>query len=322
MRVLITGVAGLYGIHLTRALAGCDEVERIIGVDDLSRPFLVQDPFAPVRCPALTAKLEFCQRDFRDIGAADLDDWRLDAIVHLAARVSIDQSMVDPETYFAVNEAGTFRLAQAYLACRSHPILVHASSPEVYGNPRYTPMDIDHPCYPRSVYAVTKLAAEKHMHALWEWHGLPVAVIRNFNTYGPNQNCGAYSAVIPGFIRQALAGEPLTVHGDGRQSRDFLYVEDAARAYMAVIRAGRRLAGATLNIGTGRQVSIGSLARLIRDLVGSESPIVHAPGRQGDLLALAADTTATDAAIGWRPEVPIAEGLTRTIAWYRGALCI
>lgn len=319
MRILITGAAGLYGVHLASALAQRDDVERIYGIDDFSRPFLVRDPFAHVRSAQLDAKLELHRGDFRSLSTADLDQWALDAIVHLAARVSIDQSMLEPQAYFQCNEAGTFGFTQAYLACKSHPFFLYASSPEVYGNPRYTPMDEDHPHYPRSVYAVTKLAAEKHVHALWEWYGLPVAIIRNFNTFGPNQNCSAHAAVIPGFIRQALAGQPLLVHGDGLQTRDFLYVQDAVRAYVAVLLGRDRLAGATLNIGTGQQIGIRALAEQIRELTGSASPIEHVPGRPGDLQGLAADTSAIRAAVGWRPEVPLEAGLRETIAWYREA---
>ncbi len=318
MRVLVTGAAGLYGVHVVDALVRRDDVEIVFGVDDLSRHFDLTDPFIP--STELATKFTLHQGDFRSLTPDRLDSWDLDVVIHLAAKTSIDESMDHPGLYFAHNEEGTFRFAQALLRTRKAPLLVYASSPEVYGCPTYVPMDEDHPMHPRSTYAVTKLAAEKHCHSLYEWYGYPVIVIRNFNTYGENQNTAGHAAVIPAFIRNALAHRPLEVSGDGRQTRDFMYVADAVAAYVAVLEHKDRLIGATLNIGTGQETSIADLAAIIIEMTGSPSKVVSIPSRPGDLPRLAAGTSRIHRGTGWRPRYPLREGLERTIAWYRKVL--
>ncbi len=315
MRVLITGAAGLYGVHLVDELAQLDEVASIIGVDNFSRTFLVSDPFFPSRLRE--HKFKLIKKDYRELTTADFDNLAIDVVIHLAAYTSIDESMTIPENYFLNNEYGTFRLMQTLYQTKKQPLMIYASSPEVYGNPLYTPMDVDHPMYPRSVYAVTKLAAEKHCRAMHEWYGYPVVVFRNFNTYGENQNIGGYAAVIPNFIDRALAGQPLVIHNNGEQTRDFLYVRDAVRAYVLALLRGRELGGQTFNIGTGRQTSVNKLAAIVLALTGSTAPLYHEPGRSGDLLALAADISGTTARLGWQPQYSLEEGLKRVIAWQR-----
>ncbi len=182
MRILVTGCAGLYGSHLTEMLLNSDWVECVYGIDNLSRPFLNKPPVDYGE--KLNKKFIFKKMDFQEITSKDIDEYSVDVVVHLAAYVSIDESMDSPIGYFMNNEYGTFLFMQNIYKSKKKPAMIYASSPEVYGNPIYTPMDIDHPMYPRSIYAVTKLAAEKHCRALYEWYKYPVIVIRNFNTYG------------------------------------------------------------------------------------------------------------------------------------------
>ncbi len=315
MKVLVTGAAGLYGVHLVETLVKNEDIARVYGVDNFSRPFLTEDPFFPA--PEMAAKFVLRRCRYQDLTAAELDELELDAIIHLAAYVSIDESMVVPAVYFWNNEYGTFKFVHTLGQTKSKPLLLCASSPEVYGNPRYLPMDEEHPLYPRSVYAVSKLAAEKHANALHEWFAYPVIVIRNFNTYGENQNLAGYAAVIPRFIVNALQGQPLVVHNDGSQTRDFLYIGDAVRAYVMILQERERLQGEVFNIGTGKQTAIRELAQLIKDLTASTSPITPARGRPGDLQGLAADITKIQNAVGWSPCFSLEEGLNRTIEWYR-----
>ena len=316
MRVLITGAAGLYGVHLVDELLRRRTASRIFALDNFSRSFLVRPPF--FSHPEFAARVQIIERDFRTLNVATLDGMELDAVVHLAARISIDESMVTPREYFAVNEFGTFHLCQALLHTRRRPFLLYASSPEVYGEPRSIPMGEGHPLGPKSTYAVTKLAAEKHCLSLHEWYGYPVAAIRNFNTFGENQNIAFYPPVIPHFIRLALLGESLPLHGSGRQSRDFLYVRDAARAYALALEQSHLIHGRAFNIGSGRQTSIRDIAGLILQSTGSPSPLVEAGGRgRGDLPGLCADIGLIHSTLGWSPQVRLEEGLARTVQWYR-----
>lgn len=318
MRILVTGAAGLYGVHLVDLFVSRPEVERVFGIDNFSRRFLVDNPF--ISNPRLSERFELWRQDYRDLTAEAVDDCLIDAVVHLAAFVSIDESMEKPDEYFENNERGTFLLARTLLKTKRRPLLVVASSPEVYGNPLYTPMDEDHPMYPRSFYAVSKLAAEKHCRVLYEWYKYPVVVIRNFNTYGENQNVWGYSAVIPAFIEAALKGRPLVIQGDGSQTRDFLYVKDAARAYWSVLLRGKAGAGEVINLGTGRETSVAELARIILSLTKTRSGIEHRPGRPGDLNALSADIRRAGMLLGWEPQFTLHEGLERTVEWYRRVL--
>ncbi|MBI5228647.1 GDP-mannose 4,6-dehydratase [Candidatus Micrarchaeota archaeon] len=316
MRVLVTGAAGLYGVHTVERLCKRDDVERVIGVDDLSRNFLDTDPFQLVDSPEVREKFEFIKMDFRGLDNILLNKLDVDVVIHYAAYVSIPESMEVPDKYFEVNELGTFNLCQNLLATRNQPFLIYASSPEVYGTPIMKPMDIDHPMYPRSFYAVTKLAAEKHCHVLHQWYNYPVAIVRNFNTFGENQNVWSYSAVICNFIMRALRNEPLIIHNDGRQTRDFLYVKDAVRAYEMIVEKRKQCKGEIFNIGTGKETSISDLADIIIRLTHSHSGKEYSAGRSADLAGLCADISRAREKIGWMPEYSLEDGLLRTIDWY------
>ncbi|MBI3413281.1 MAG: GDP-mannose 4,6-dehydratase [Candidatus Aenigmarchaeota archaeon] len=314
MRVIITGAAGLYGVHLVDALLKSKTTEKIIGVDDFSRNFLSKDPFIK---PPDKNKFEILKIDYANLDRKAIDNIQPDVVVHLAASVSIPESIDDPWKYFNNNELGTFKLAQALLSSKTQPFLVYASSPEVYGNPKYVPMDESHPLNPTSTYAVTKLACEKHCMSMWEWYKYPVAAIRNFNTYGENQNIWGYSAVIPAFIKNALENKPLTIEGDGKQTRDFMYVADAVNAYKMIIENQRTAKGETFNIGTGKETSINELAEKIIRATGSKSKTAHKNGRSGDLRALRANIEHIKSKIGWEPDISMDDGLMRTIGWYK-----
>lgn len=315
MRILVTGAAGLYGVHLVDALVRRESTTRVIGVDDFSRVFFEDDVFIP--SPELAQKFVLIKGKFQELSVEDLDACDLDVVVHLAAGVSIPESMHRPEAYFLNNEYGTFRLIHTLLKTKRRPLFIYASSPEVYGQAKYVPMDVNHPMDPRSIYAVTKLAAEKHCKAVHDWYGYPIIVVRNFNTFGENQNVEDYSPVIPAFTKSALLGEPLQVEGTGLQTRDFMYVKDAVRAYVVIIERWRELVGGIFNIGTGKQTTILDLARLIVRLSGSSSRIVFAGSRAVDLFSLEADISETTRLTGWAPGYTLEAGLTRTIDWYR-----
>ncbi len=315
MRVLITGAAGMYGITLTRRLLADDPRAEVIGVDDFSRAYPGPDPLTVEAARSDRVTVE--RGDFAALSTARLEAMAPDAVVHYAARISVPESMDDPAGYFAVNEQGTFRLAHAIAGMRRPPLLVYASSPEVYGAPVRVPMDEEHLLQPRSVYAASKVAGEMHCLAVHRWWGHPVVVIRNFNTFGPHQNLVGYPAVIPAFIVRALRDEPLRVEGGGAQTRDFMYIDDAVDAYVRVLAAGPRLAGSVFNIGTGQQTSIRDVADLVVRVTGSKSSVEVIPGRRSDLPALCADTGRIERELGWRAETPLADGIARMAAWLR-----
>ena len=267
----------------------------------------------------LAQKDIFCTQGVKtSCGSKMLDNFNVDTIVHLAAYVSIPESMESSFEYFQNNEMGTFNLLQNIFKTKKKPHFIYASSPEVYGNPLITPIAIDHPLYPRSVYAATKVAAEKHCYALFQWYNYPITIFRNFNTYGENQNSFTeYSAVIPIFITRALKNQPIIVHNDGNQTRDFMYVKDAVRAYLLAILNREKAIGETFNIGTGKQTSIIDLAKKIKELTNSASEIKFESGRWADLQSLEADVSKTKEKLNWEPEFSLEEGLKRIIEWYK-----
>ena len=315
MRALITGAAGMYGFNLTRRLLDDIPGASVVAVDDFSRAFPGGEPLTPV---AEAGKaIEIVRRDYADLTTAELNGWAPDVVVHFAARISVPESMERPHAYFANNEVGTFRFAHAIADMTRPPLLVYASSPEVYGPPLRVPMDEDHPLRPVTVYAVTKAACEMHCLALNRWWGHPVVVIRNFNTFGPHQNIKGYPAVTVAFARRALRGEPLLLENGGRQTRDFMFIDDAVNAYARVIEKGAALAGSVFNIGTGRETSIREVAQTVLAVTGSNSEIVATSGRRTDLPALCADAKRIRQATGWAPVTPFEDGMRRTVDWLR-----
>lgn len=315
MNVLVTGAAGLYGIHLVDELVKRPDIKKVIGVDDFSREYFEDDPF--IKSPEFDSKFILKKKKFYDLTVEELDEMELDAFVHLAAHISIPESMERANDYFRNNEWGTFHLMQILFRTKKWPLMIYASSPEVYGNPLYTPMDIHHPMLPRSIYAATKLAAEKHCKAMYEWYKYPVIVIRNFNTFGENQDISGYAGVVSTFILKSLNDEHIVIHNSGEQTRDFQYVKDATRAYSLVIDKEKSLSGEVFNIGTQNQTSIKDLAQTIKRLSGSKSEIEFKPGRAADLMSLEADYKLIQEKTGWEPQFSLEEGLKRTIEWYK-----
>ena len=315
MKIMVTGAAGLYGVHLIDQLVGRKDVSKVIGVDDFSRNFFEKDPF--IKSPEFSKKFELIKKKFYDLTVEEFDKLKLSSVIHLAAFISIPESMERQDDYFQNNEYGTFRLMQTLVKTKDWPMMIYASSPEVYGNPIYTPMDTNHPMLPRSVYAVTKLAAEKHCRAMFEWYKYPVVIIRNFNTYGENQDIWGNAGVVSNFIVKALKNEPIIIHDSGEQTRDFQYVKDAVSAYTLVAVEGNGMAGDVFNIGTRKQTSIKNLAEMIKKLSGSTSDIHFEKGRSADLMSLEADYSQINKKTGWEPKLDMEEGLKRTIAWYK-----
>jgi dTDP-glucose 4,6-dehydratase len=203
-------------------------------------------------------------------------------------------------------------------AVREAPVerFILFSSSEVYGTADYAPMDEDHPLNPRSPYAATKAGADRLAYAYYVTYGLPVAIVRPFNNYGPRQHP---EKVIPRFITQALQDRELTIHGDGHASRDWLYVDDDAEAIEAVIAAPlENIAGEVLNIATGIDISVNDIADAVLDALGKPKSLrAHVTERPGQVDRHIGSTDKMERLTGWRARTSFEEGLARTIAWYR-----
>ncbi len=309
-RVLVTGADGFLGSHLVeRLLAAGHRVIALVRASSVAGTSTLQ-------LRNLAHVVEQLDRVIAvDVAGADAIDRMADAepevVFHLAAEAYVERSFTQPHEVLRTNLGGTMNVLALARRCASVRRLVVTSSSEVYGPARTASMTEDHPLEPTSPYAASKLAADRMAIAWHRTWDTPVTVVRPFNTYGPRH---VYD-VIPKFIALALRGEPLVVHGDGRQSRDFTFVDDMVDAFV-LAGAHPELVGKVIHFGSGAATEIGVLARTIVELAGSRSPIEHGPGRAAQVERLCCDAAAAHA-LGWRPRVALAEGLRRNIAWAR-----
>jgi UDP-glucose 4-epimerase len=310
--VLVTGGAGFIGSHLCDALLA--RGERVTALDDLSTGDAANLP----------ADVELVQADVANAQAVAqvFAEGAFDAVLHVAGQASIATSFSDPGRDLRANVSGTLNVLEGCLAA-GVPRLVHASSMTVYGEPESVPTPESACCRPVSYYGITKYAAEGYVHATGarEDADLSVTSLRMFNVYGERQSLSnPYQGVLAIFIGNVLRGEPITIHSDGRQTRDFVYVADAVDAWLRVLDTPET-DGAVYNVGSGRETSIRELAEAVLRGCG-EAPetweIRTGPAQAGDQRRAAAHRVALEAATGWRPQTSLEEGLARTIAWARG----
>lgn len=315
MKILVLGVAGLYGVHTVEELLGCPDVCKIYGIDDFSRGC---PPEEDILVNPWGEKVQIIKERFQELTVKELNSLNVDVVIHLAGYNSRKESMNIPEEYFATNEQGTFQLVQKLLKTKNRPLLIYASTTEVYGDPIYTPIDEQHPVNPQNLYSVTKLAAEKHILAIARWCRYPAVVFRFTSTFGENQNICGYTSVISSFIDRALRNEPLIIYGSGKQCRDFLYAKDAARAIKLASLNRDLIDGSVINVATGKLTCILSLAEIVKKLTGSSSEIIKLPGEKGEPECVEIKAELVNKVLKWSPRFSLEEGLYRTVCWYKG----
>ncbi len=318
MRVLITGGAGFVGSHLAEALL--ERGDEVSVLDDLSTGSI--DNIAHLKShPNFHYKIDSVTNE--PLLAEMID--RCETVIHLAAAVGVKLIVEAPVRTIETNVHGTEVVLK--IANKKKRLVLIASTSEVYGKSAVVPFreDADLVLGPTSkhrwAYACSKMIDEFLALAYWKERKLPVIVVRLFNTVGPRQT-GQYGMVVPNFVRQALAGEPITVFGDGTQSRSFTYVGDVVRAMVALINEPRAV-GQVFNIGNGVEISIADLATRIKELTGSRSSIVTIPYDQAyeagfeDMPRRVPDISKIRALVGYEPTVQLDEILTRVIASLR-----
>ncbi|GAB6876170.1 NAD-dependent epimerase/dehydratase family protein [Thermaerobacter litoralis] len=244
--------------------------------------------------------------------AAVLRDFRPDAVIHLAAQVSVERSLERPDLDVDVNVYGTLNLLRAAVAAGTRRV-VFASSAAVYGNPQRLPVDEDHPLAPLSVYGRSKQTAEWLVEQYARGAGLEAVVLRLGNVYGPGQRPET-GPVVARFFLDALTGEGPVIHGDGRQTRDFVYVADVARAFALALTGP---AGITVNVAGGMATAVGDLARRICQLVQGAPALRYGPPRPGDIRHSVLANDRARRLLGWAPAVDLDAGLAATFRWYR-----
>jgi UDP-glucose 4-epimerase len=306
VRVVVTGGAGFIGANLCRELLTRPEVTEVLALDDLSTGFAAN-------LDGVGAKLVEGSILDRALLADVVSDGA--SVVHLAARPSVPRSLLDPVASHEVNATGTLYVLEAARAAGAHVVV--ASSSSVYGNTAVLPKHEDLPTRPLSPYGVSKLATEGYALAHQASFGLPTLAFRFFNVYGPLQAAGhAYAAVVPAFVDAALRGEPVTVHGDGLQTRDFTYVGTVSRVLAdAVLR--RVTAPTPVNLAFGTRSSLLDLLALVETVLGQPVERKHVETRAGDVRDSQAASERLTALFPDVSAVPLDRGLRETVDWFR-----
>jgi len=297
-RILVTGGAGFIGSHLVETLIGYGA--HVIVIDDFSTGKLFN-------LSKVLKEVNLIKGDIRrkkllkNLGKID--------IIFNEAAISLSKSFREPFSDLSTNAGGMINVLE--LARRYDAKVIQASTGTVYGNPVRLPIDENHSVHPISPYGVSKLAAEFYCKLYHELYGLDVCWLRYFNVYGPRQIVGEETGVIPIFISRILSNQPITIFGDGKQTRDFLYVSDCVRANILAATA-KNVKGLTINVGgKGREASILDLAYVIMKVLNKESPIIFKDPKPGDIRRLVADISRAKRLLGYEPKVELEEGILK-----------
>jgi UDP-glucose 4-epimerase len=312
MNALVTGAAGFIGSHLTAALLA--RGARVTGIDCFTDyyPRPIKEANLAVNRPH--ANFRFVETAIAHADLATLLDG-VTHVFHLAAQAGVRKSWGRDFQIYTVNNVDASQILLE--ACVGRPIekLVYASSSSVYGDSAAIPMTERALPQPVSPYGVTKLAAEQLCHLYTVNHGVPTAAMRYFTVFGPRQRP---DMAFHRFIRAALQDQPITLYGDGEQTRDFTYVEDAVAATIAAGDHGRP--GAVYNIGGGSRVSMNEVIELIARATGKRIDVRREPTQKGDMRDTFADTSAARADLGWAPKTSLADGISAEVRWLQEAL--
>lgn len=316
--ILVTGGAGFIGSNFVRYMHDRYPEYRILVLDALTYAGSIENlPIRNVSTRGNNDRVIFWYGNVRNAAIVESLVSQSDVVVHMAAETHVTRSIFDNFHFFETDVLGTQVVANAVLEHRRRvKLFVHISSSEVYGTALTDKMSEDHPLNPLSPYAAAKAGADRLVYSYWATYNLPTVIVRPFNTYGPYQHL---EKVIPRFITSCILDEPLRVHGDGRAQRDWLYVEDLARALDLIIHGDpAKLVGQTLNLGTGRSIDIKTIAQMVLKMMGkSENLLQHIGNRPGQVFRHTACAEKARRLLDWQPSVKFEEGLARTIQWYQ-----
>ncbi len=303
MKIVVTGGAGFIGSHVVELY-----VSR-------GHEVLIVDNLATGKRANLHPKARFFELDIRDPKAAELiRTEKPDVVNHHAAQMDVRKSVADPVFDAQVNVLGTINLLQAARDAQVKKFLFVSSGGAVYGEQETFPAPESHPTWPVSPYGVSKRAGELYAHFFQAEYGLKFVAFRYANVYGPRQDPHGEAGVVAIFSGKMLRGEPVTVNGDGKQTRDYAYVGDVARMSALALETD---ATGPVNVGTGIETDVNVLAGMIRDAAGSTSAIAHGPAKAGEQRRSVVDVRRAAEVFGWRSEVPLREGLARTVDYFR-----
>ena len=301
MKVLVTGGAGFIGSHLVDALV--ERGDEVLVVDDLSTGDQRN----------LNPRARFHRLDIRESAAADLvGGERPDVISHHAAQMSVSRSVAEPVFDAEVNVLGSLNLARAAVDAGSR-IVFASTGGALYGDAAVLPTAETAPAWPVSPYGISKLAFEHYLYGFRRQYGLNYAALRYANVYGPRQNPHGEAGVVAIFCEGLLGKRPFKIHGEGTDTRDYVYVDDVVRANLLALDSE---VCDHFNVGTGRQADTNTIYRLVAERMGRPTEVEHGPPRPGDLRASALDASLLERTLGWKPEVSLEEGIAQTVDWF------
>jgi dTDP-glucose 4,6-dehydratase len=307
--VLVTGAGGFIGGHLVEQLVRKGACVRAMCRYNSRNERGTLDWLEA----EVTSEVDVVLGELRDVESVAAAVEGVEVVFHLGAQIAIPYSYVNPRDFVEVNVLGTLNVAQAALR---HGVqrVVHTSTSEVYGTAQTLPITEDHPLEPQSPYAASKVAADKLMDSYQRSFGLPVCVVRPFNTYGPRQSA---RAIIPTIVAQALSGSSLRL-GSLHPRRDLVFVDDTVAGFMAAATSEAAI-GRTVHLGTNHDVSVGELVELVGELIGGDLTVVTDPARvrppDSEVERLRASPALAHELLGWEPRVDLRSGLARTIEW-------
>lgn len=305
MRVCVTGGAGFIGSHVAQALVERGHTVHVL--DNLSTGCRWKVP----------EEAKLFVLDVRSEAAASLvAEQEYEVLVHHAAQMDVRQSVDDPRFDADVNIGGLLNLMEAGTVHGLEKVLLASTGGALYGEPSYIPQDIEHPLRPVSPYGVAKLASEKYLYYYQKEYGINTISLRYANVYGPRQNPHGEAGVVAIFTAAMLNGEQPVIYGDGEQTRDYVYVGDVVRANLAALDYN---GDGVFNVGTGRETSVNTLFRKLREATDADVKECHEPSRPGEQQRSVLGCSETNDALGWTPEVSIEEGLDRTVQWFKEA---
>ncbi|MFE9116637.1 GDP-mannose 4,6-dehydratase [Streptomyces sp. NPDC007172] len=312
--VAVTGAEGFIGSHLTEALVASGHRVRAMAQYNSFSSY----GWLETLSPEVLDQVDIVLGDVRDPGSVRGLIEGAEAVYHLAALIAIPYSYQAPHSYVDTNITGTLNVLEAVRALGT-PRLVHTSTSETYGTAQTVPITEDHPINTQSPYAASKAGGDRLADSYFASFATPVVTLRPFNTYGPRQSM---RAVIPTVIGQVAAGERTITLGDLRPTRDFTFAADTARAFLAVGTApAERVVGRTFNAGTGTEISVGDLVRLIGKVMGAELDVREDEQRirpaNSEVMRLVADASRLTEATGWQPGFGLESGLERTAEFFR-----
>jgi UDP-glucose 4-epimerase len=311
MRILITGGAGFLGSHLSEKYV--NEGHKVFVVDNLLNGNLNN-----IRTLLHRKNFKFIREDVRNSDLYRKLPTDLDAIIHLAAQIHVDKSIVNPEETFDINVGGTMKILEF---ARMHDIgkILFASTSEIYGSAKFVPMNEDHPLAAEHPYGVSKIAADRLCYTFNETYNLGVDIVRCFNFFGPRQKDSGYGGVIAIFINRVLQNKPPIIYGDGNQSRDYMYIADVLEAYDKTLKSTSNPGKHGINFGSGTEFSVNKIAELVLKYAASDKNLkpIHVDPRPTEVQRLFADITKAKNTLAFVPTVEFEKGIELLVNWYK-----